>query len=131
MRLTMQGEYAIRAMLELARRYDDGLMSAKELAAHQDIPSVFLTKILATLTKAGLVLSQRGSRGGIKLARQPSEISLQEIIEAIEGPLALNLCLQGEGACDRKPGCKAHDVWCRVQDAMRRELGITLDELIG
>lgn len=130
MRLTMQGEYAIRAMLELARQHDKGLTSAKELASIQDIPQVFLTKILSTLTKSGLVISHRGSRGGIELAKKPSEITLRAIIESIEGPLQLNLCLGEAGLCSRMGTCKVHEVWCRAQEAMARELSITLDELI-
>lgn len=130
MRLTMQGEYAIRAMLELARQYEKGLISAKELSVRQDIPPVFLTKILSTLVKSDLVISQRGSRGGIVLARDPSKITIQAIIEAIEGPLRLNVCLGESGTCDRKPECKVHQVWYRAQEAMSRELSVTLDELI-
>lgn len=130
MKLTMQGEYAIRAMLELARTYGQGLISAKELAARQEIPPVFLTKILSVLTKAGLIISHRGSRGGIALAKDPSEITIQAIIEAIEGPLRLNLCLGTGGMCGRQPTCKVHQVWCRAQEAMSKELGITLDKVI-
>ena len=131
MRLTMQGEYAIRAMLELAREYPSGkLISAKDLAARQEIPPVFLTKTLGVLAKAGLIVNQRGSRGGIRLTKEPPGITIQEVVEAIEGPFKLNMCLGDTGACDRKPGCKVHWVWQRAQDALLKELSITLDRLI-
>ncbi|MDI6715576.1 MAG: Rrf2 family transcriptional regulator [Actinomycetota bacterium] len=131
MKLTMQGEYAIRAMLELAREYSNGkLISAKELAARQDIPPAFLTKTLSMLAKAGLIVNQRGSRGGIRLAEEPSRITIQEVVEAIEGPFKINMCLGATGACDRKPGCKVHRVWHRAQEAMLKELSVTLDKVI-
>ncbi len=126
----MQGEYAVRAMLELARENAAGLISAKELAARQDIPPVFLTKILSMLAKAGLIVSQRGSRGGIKIAKDPAEITLKSIVETIEGPFKLNMCLGETGACDRKPACKVHHVWDRAQEALLKELTTTLDQLI-
>jgi Rrf2 family protein len=130
MKLTMQGEYAIRAMLELTIQHGKGLISAKELASRQDIPPVFLTKILSTLTKAGLITSHRGSQGGIKLAKEPSKITIKSVIEAVEGPFTLNICLGEAGVCGRKPQCKVHTMWYRAQEAMLKELGVTLDKLI-
>lgn len=130
MKLTMQGEYAIRAMLGLASHHGRGLISAKELASHQDIPLVFLTKILSTLTKAGLIVSQRGAQGGIRLAKEPSTITMRSIIEAVEGPFKLNMCLGEPGECDRKPACKVHKVWHRAQKALLKELNVTLDALV-
>ncbi len=131
MKLTMQGEYAIRAMLELSREYSGGkLISAKELATRQDIPPVFLTKILSVLARAELIVNQRGSRGGIRLVKYPSEITIQDVVEAIEGPFKLNMCLGVTGACDRKPGCKVHWIWHRAQEAMLKELSVTLDKVV-
>ncbi|MCL6471416.1 MAG: Rrf2 family transcriptional regulator [Firmicutes bacterium] len=131
MKLTMQGEYAIRAMLELAREYPSGkLIPAKELALRQDIPPVFLTKTLSLLAKAGLIINHRGSRGGIRLAKDASKITIKDVVEAIEGPFRLNMCLGVAGACDRKPGCKVHRVWHRAQEAMLKELSVTLDKVI-
>lgn len=128
--LTRQGEYAIRCMLELARNYGRERLATKEVAAKQEIPLMFLTKILGILIKSGLVVSQRGSHGGISLAKPPSEITLSEIVEAIEGPFALNACLGEAGQCGRKPYCKVHQVWHRAQRALLKELEITIDQLI-
>ncbi|MDI6717066.1 MAG: Rrf2 family transcriptional regulator [Actinomycetota bacterium] len=130
MRLTMQGEYAVRAMLELAGQYGKGLISAKELASCQDIPPVFLTKILSSLAKNGLIVSHRGSRGGIELAKHPSSITLRAVIEAIEGPFKLNICLGEPGSYERRPTCKVHRVWHRAQDVLLKELDVTLNELV-
>jgi Rrf2 family protein len=130
MKLTMQGEYAIRAMVELAREHGKGLISAKKLAERQDIPLVFLTKILLILTKSGLLVSMRGSHGGIRLAKDPSEISILNIVEAIEGPIRLNICIGNAGVCGHTPACKVHNIWNNVQDSMVRELDVRLTELI-
>lgn len=100
------------------------------MAFEQDIPPVFLTKILNILIKNGIVISQRGVSGGIMLAKHPSEITLKEIIEIIEGTFALNACLGEVGQCGRKPQCKVHQVWCRAQSALLKELEITLDKLL-
>lgn len=130
MKLTMQGEYAIRAMLELTREHGKGLISAKKLAERQEIPPVFLTKILLILTKSGLLVSMRGSHGGIRLAKDPSEISILNIVEAIEGPIRLNMCIGNAGTCGYIPTCKVHNVWSKVQNSMIRELDVKLTELI-
>ncbi|MBI4733918.1 MAG: Rrf2 family transcriptional regulator [Rubrobacteridae bacterium] len=129
MKLTMQGEYAIRAMVELAREHGSGLISARELAERQEIPPVFLTKILLILAKSGLIVSLRGSHGGIRLAKEPSAISIREVIEAVEGPLRLNSCIGDGGPCGRTPECKVHKIWNKAQSSMLRELNISLSEL--
>jgi len=126
----MQGEYAVRAMLELTKEYGSGLISTKELAALQEIPPVFLTKILSTLTKAGLIVSHRGAHGGIGLAKAPHSISLRQVIEAVEGPFRLNVCLGEPGDCGRTVTCKVHQVWHRAQNALLDELDVALDQLI-
>lgn len=130
MKLTRQGEYAIRATLELAKYYETGLISAKEIANKQDIPLVFLTKILSALTKSGLVVSQRGNNGGIRLSKGPYEISIKDVIEAVEGPFNLNACLGETGQCGRKPECRVHQIWQRAQTALLKELEVTLDNCI-
>lgn len=128
-RLTRQGEYAVRCVLELARNYGKRL-STKDVAIRQEIPAMFLTKILGRLISSGLVTSQRGPGGGIMLAKPPDAITLREVIESIEGPFALNECLGEAGQCGRKEHCKVHQVWWRAQQALLRELDVTLDRLI-
>lgn len=130
MRLTRQGEYAIRSTLELAKHYDKGLISAKDIAQKQDVPLVFLTKILSALAKSGLAISQRGNSGGIRLAKNPCEVSIKDVIVAVEGSFSLNACLGEAGQCGRKPECKVHQMWQRAQIALCKELEITLNKLI-
>ena len=130
MKLTKQGDYAIRAVVELAKHYSGGLCSAKDIAFQQKIPVSFLPKILSLLTKNGIILSQRGSSGGIRLAKSPPEITLSSIVEAVEGPFILNDCLGDATLCERKGQCKVHEIWFKAQNAMLKELNITLDTLI-
>ncbi len=129
-RLTRHGEYAVRCVLELARNYGVAQATTKEVASKQEIPPPFLSKILGRLIIAGLVTSQRGASGGITLAKPPHKISLREVIEAVEGPFTLNECLGEAGACSRKPHCKVHPIWVRAQQALLKELDVTLDQLI-
>ena len=84
--LSCKSEYALLALLELAQHYSDGqVLRIKEIAAHQSIPDRYLEQLLATLRRQGLVRSQRGSKGGYFLARAPWQISLLDVIQAIEG----------------------------------------------
>lgn len=115
--------------MELARNYGKRL-STKDVALNQEIPAVFLTKILGHLISRGLVTSQRGTSGGIMLAKPPAAITIRDVIESIEGPFALNECLGEAGKCGRKPQCKVHQVWWRAQQALLKELAVTLDKLI-
>jgi len=118
MQLTRRAEYAIRAMLDLAAHYDDQPIMSKDISVRQDIPLKFLNQIVAELRGDGLIHTVRGSGGGIYLAKKPSDINIRQIVEAIEGPIALNLCLTGEDGCDRRPDCSVHKVWRLAQDQM-------------
>ena len=92
--------------------------SRGDLAAAAECPEQFLSKVLQSLTRAGLVVSHRGNTGGFELPRERREASLLEVVEAIEGPMRLNLCLGSERACSRQRWCPAHIVWQEAQTAM-------------
>jgi len=94
MQLTRSADYAVRAMLEIAAQADSDESRARthEIAERKEIPPALLAKLIPLLVRAGLLASQRGARGGLALARPASEISMLEIVEAIEGPIALNRC---------------------------------------
>ena len=118
MKLTRGGEYGIRGVLYLAR-HDDGKVSMlSAIAEAQDVPPRFLAKIFQALAKAGVVKSHRGAKGGFSLARPASEITIKDVIEAIEGPIYLNVCLVAEGECDRDKICPVHAVWQEAQEKM-------------
>lgn len=109
MRLTLSSKYAILALEELARR--GHAASAKELASAVDVPSAYLAKLLPLLARTGILSTQRGRGGGVALARPPESISLKEIIEAVEGPNALEDCPFELSPCAGDPCCPLYPVW--------------------
>ena len=122
MQITRQTEYAIRTMLELAQASGDEFISTHFISEQQDIPEDFLKKTLKLLVTAGLVTTQRGAKGGVKLAQAASEVNLADIISAIEGPIALNLCLSPGYECPNQPGCPVSRNLARAQKALLDEL---------
>lgn len=130
-RLTRAGEYAIRAVLHLAAQPSGQIVDRDQVARAQDIPPSFLSKILQRLSTAGIIRSYKGASGGFCLARSAEEITMLEVIKAIEGPLALNQCLLDADDCDRLPVCPVHPVWCRVQAGIEEILGqVSFAELV-
>jgi len=120
MKFTLGTEYGLRALIELAARYGDGPVPARQLATAQGIPLRFLEHQLAALHKAGIVDSQRGANGGATLARAPSEIRIAEVIDALEGPLAPMYCLEPhDERCVQTHQCGVQELWMRVEDAVR------------
>lgn len=115
MGLTRKGEYAIRAAIYLAQQQPDEVILISDISRSTEVPQSFLAKILQQLCKHNLVRSFRGSGGGFTLAREARTITLREVIEAVEGPIVPNRCLQGEGICDRDAHCQVHPVWREVQ----------------
>ncbi len=118
MQITRQTEYAIKTMLELARKRDGKYLSSKFIAQQQEIPEDFLKKTIKLLAEADLVVTQRGAQGGVKLARPAQKINLAQVIRAIEGPIALNVCLAPEYKCPNQPGCTISVALAKAQVAM-------------
>lgn len=130
MQLTRAADYAIRVMIHLAGLPHGTRASRGDLALAAQCPDQFLSKVLQSLTRAGLVTSHRGNTGGFELPDAHSRASLLEIVEAVEGPIHLNLCLAPGDVCERQSWCPAHLVWQRAQDAMVAVLrGATIDDL--
>jgi Rrf2 family iron-sulfur cluster assembly transcriptional regulator len=122
MQITLTGEYAIRAMVHLASLEPGTIAQIADISRKWGIPEKFLRKIVARLTRAKLVKSHRGVHGGVSLARPPEEITLLEVVEEIEGPMALNRCLVDAGFCTRTPVCAVHGVWGEAQQKLREML---------
>jgi Rrf2 family protein len=118
MQITRQADYAVRAVLHLARAGNTERSATSAVAKEQNIPPSFLAKIISQLSIAGLLHTSRGARGGVTLARDPREITLLEVIEAIDGPIQLNECVQGEGVCSYEDHCPIRAVWCDAQDQL-------------
>ena len=118
MQLTRAADYAVRVMIHMAGLPPGTRTSRTELANAAQCPEQFLSKVLQDLTRAGLVVSHRGNTGGFELPQVHYGASVLEIVEAVEGPIRLNVCLTGEHACERQGWCPAHCVWGRAQEAL-------------
>jgi len=122
MRLSRQGDYAIRAMVDLAINYNKGPVHTKDIAKRQDIPKMYLSKIVQSLAKAGLIRTVRGNKGGLYLNKKPAKITLCDVIEAAEGAISLNECLLHKNACPREAICEVHPIWKQIQHLFKSEL---------
>jgi Rrf2 family iron-sulfur cluster assembly transcriptional regulator len=130
MEFTRKGEYAIRGILYLASLPQGKVALISEIAEIADVPKSFLAKIFQSFAKIGLVKSSRGTGGGFVLARPAAQITLREVVEAVEGPIVPNRCLIGKGTCARDSTCSVHPVWRKVQNEVVAILdGITLEDL--
>lgn len=115
MQIPRRVDYGLRAAIYLSTQDPERSCSIAEIAKHQGVPRKFLEKILQDLIPSGLVKSKRGPDGGYSLARLPSEISFQDVIEALEGPITVNVCMDQHLSCDHLPRCTMVGVWNEVQ----------------
>ena len=129
-----KGEYGVRLMVQLGRRYGMGPASLAEIAADEDLPRAYLEQLVTSLRDAGLVVSTRGARGGYELASAPSDIRMGRVLRALEGPIAPMICASDEPdhvTCDRSTRCTVNVLWIRVRDAITGALdGMTLADLV-
>jgi Rrf2 family protein len=130
MQLTRAADYAVRVMIHLAGLPPGARASRGELAREAECTELFLSKVLQSLTRAGLVISHRGNTGGFELPEAQRGTSLLNVVQAIEGPVRLNLCLTSDHACGRQKSCPAHGVWVEAQEAMLGVLqSVSIDNL--
>jgi len=118
MQLTRAADYAVRVMIHLAAPSAGERLSLPALAQATGAPESFLSKVLQALSRAGLISSRRGQSGGFCISPRGRDASMRTVIEAIDGPICLNLCLVSGKSCARKAWCPAHPVWARAQQAM-------------
>ncbi|MHB2022185.1 MAG: RrF2 family transcriptional regulator [Mycobacteriales bacterium] len=119
LRLSKRGDYVVRSAICLARAYESGVpKKLRQVAAEMGIPRTFVSQILGDLVHAGLAVSTFGSNGGYRLARAPDQVSLLEVVEAGEGPLAPEACTLGEGPCHWEAVCPLHEAWTAAGDAL-------------
>ena len=115
MQITRQADYAVRAVIYLAQLGPEKRAATSQIAQEQQIPPSFLAKIVSQLSVAGLLQTSRGASGGVSLAKAPDEISLLEVVEAIDGPILINECVSSSGACTFGDYCPMHPIWCDAQ----------------
>jgi len=121
MEITREVDYAVRCILSLSYSPDE-VKGASKIAKEMNIPGPFVSKILQKLSKKGLVIPIRGVKGGFRLAKKPKDISLLDVIEAVSGPIPVNVCVIDSKSCDRIKQCTVHPVWVRIQKLINREL---------
>ena len=131
MRITTQAEYGLICALHLARRAADGPVTGRDIAAGERLPSDYVEQIMLKLRRADIVRSTRGARGGYQLARPAASINAAEIIDAVEGPVALTECAGGAGNCGIEATCLVGHGWQRISRAIRHALvDVSLEELL-
>lgn len=125
MQITRQADYALRAMYHLSKLDPNERAATSQIAQEQRIPPSFLAKIISQLSIAGLIHTSRGARGGVSLARPPAEISILEVVEAIDGPIMLNECTTSPDACPFGEECPIRPLWCQAQEELVERLRVT------
>ena len=130
MRLSAAAELAVRGAIILASEYGNGPVTLKEICRRRDLPKQYLVKIFATLSRNGLIRPIRGKNGGYVLAHHPSETTVLQVIEAVEGPTALNYCQDDPPQCDHVD-CAIRPIWAELQKIFREKLGaVTLADCV-
>ena len=122
MRLSTRGRYGTRLMVDLAQHYADGPIPLAEIAKRQDLSAKYLEQLIILLKGTGLIRSTRGRRGGYMLSRRPDEINLGEIIETLEGRLAIVDCVADPELCERSPECPTRGIWVGMTDIIKKQL---------
>ena len=131
MQITKQADYAVRAVLYLSRLGVGNRAATSKIAEDQHIPPSFLAKIISQLSIVGLLHTSRGARGGVSLARKCEEITLLEVVEAIDGPILLNECAHAGGMCAFASDCPLTSIWQDAQrDLVERLSGATFDQFV-
>ena len=125
MQITRQADYAVRAVYYLTTLGAESRASTSQIAEEQRIPPSFLAKIISQLSVAGLLHTSRGARGGVSLAKNPDDIALLDVVEAIDGPILLNECVHDTGACTFSDDCPMRPIWCEAQKDLVNRLRST------
>jgi Rrf2 family protein len=132
MKISTKEQYGLRATAELAARYGDGPVSLSDVAHAQGISLAYLEQIIPSLRDAGLITSKRGAKGGYELAHSPEEVTVGDVLRALDGDILPVLCVRQVDArpCERGEICAAHTVWQKVHDRVVETLDrMTLADL--
>lgn len=133
LRITKLTDYAVLVLSDMSRPESLEAQAARDVAERTRIPQPTVSKVLKLLARAGLVASERGKNGGYRLARLPHAITVADIVDAVEGPIAITECSSAEdrSACGLEGSCATETNWLRINDAIRLALsGITLADMI-
>jgi Rrf2 family protein len=128
--ISRQTDYAVRVVLHLACLDEGATVSIAEISESRGLPVPFVRRLIRPLVARGILASSRGTAGGLRLGRSPSELTLLEVVEAIEGGMALNHCVDPEKGCPLSGGCPVHAVWEDATRALTQNLaGVRFDRL--
>ncbi|MBN2808692.1 MAG: Rrf2 family transcriptional regulator [Deltaproteobacteria bacterium] len=123
--MTRASDYAIRGVVYMSMQPQGAVVVIPEVAREMDVPVGFLARIFQSLSRAGIVISHRGKKGGYSMARDPEAVSLRDVVEAVEGDIRLNICLDGYNACERMSFCPVRKELANVQNDLIASLGKT------
>jgi Rrf2 family protein len=130
MKVSMKGDYGVRALVELALHFGEAPVQSATIASRQSIPEPYLDQLLTSLRRAGMIRSVRGPQGGHALVRDPYQLNLSEVVIALEGSLAPISCLDDPAGCQKSSKCCVHSVWEEVHRATIKVLdSITIGDL--
>jgi len=131
MKLSTKGRYGVRLMIDLAAHYGEGPVLLREIAKRQEISEKYLSNLINPLKATGLLEATRGVHGGYVLGKAPSEITMRDIVQAVEGPVCLVDCVEKPACCNRTSLCIAHELWREAAEGMSGVLGkYTLADMV-
>jgi len=131
MKLSTRGQYATRALLDLALHSDEEPVLMKDISRRQQISQRYLEHLVTPLIAGGILRSTRGAKGGISLVKPPEQVKLSELMQLVEGSLGLVECVTNPDVCDRSESCVTRDVWCELKNAISGVLeSTTLQDLV-
>lgn len=124
MKITQEADYALRVILHLSKLGYGEKVEARVISENEELPLRFLLKLLRKLTKARIVISYRGVKGGYALNKEPKDINLKDVIEAIDGPICINRCIYNPEYCNagKNGNCEIHRSLCKIQKKLANEL---------
>ncbi|MEI6646897.1 MAG: Rrf2 family transcriptional regulator [bacterium] len=132
MKLSTMGRYGLRILMDIAEHQHAGSVTLQSIAERQELSQKYLWHVITPMKNAGLINVARGAGGGYRLAREPKDISLLDILTAVEGKLCLVPCVHSESRCKRSPHCAAKKAWETVNDAISKSLkSLTLESIIN
>jgi Rrf2 family protein len=131
MKISTKGRYGLRILIDLATHQKNGPVNLGDISARQGISEKYLWQVISLAKASGLIQSTRGPKGGYTVARPADQITVLDIITALEGPIILVDCLEKSESCDRHGSCTTRDVWLQVENSMKKSMAsITLQDLV-
>jgi Rrf2 family transcriptional regulator, cysteine metabolism repressor len=131
MKLSTKGRYGVKALVDLALQYGSGPVNIKSISERQNISEYYLEQLFSTLRKAGIIKSIRGAQGGYILNRLPKDITIEEIINVLEGPVEISTCLTDE-SCENINECATRLLWKRIKDSIDNVMSTTtLEDIVN